>query len=261
MLSRRRFLTGLAAAGALGVTGCTVPSFPDPPTRERARCVPRAELARHGEIGAARLHYDIDGEPRPVHFDAGFHRQLESWWADWRETSGLGDANRIDNFGAWIDGRGACDSWHHAGRAFDLGRIRRDGDVLVSCREDVWAGTSDEPQRRRGYWALAAHLHIHFAHVLTYLFDAAHRNHIHLDNGLSGSGLSTFRPGSRVQVQVVQASARWLFDEPVEITGRLDAETRRAAESVLDSLGLRGGLTSADNWHAYLRAAAGRGQV
>lgn len=181
------------------------------------------------------------------------------WWTDWLDTSGLGAANRIDSYGAWIDGRGSCDSWHHSGRAFDLARLRSGSDVLVSCREDLWAGTSDEPATRRRYWAVAAHLHIHFAYVLTYLFDAAHRNHIHVDNGVSGAGLSTFRSGSRVQVQVVQATARWLFDEPVELTGRLDAATRRAAESVLDSLGRRGGLTSGDNWHAYLRAAAQRG--
>ncbi|MDO5501491.1 MAG: hypothetical protein Q4F67_17620, partial [Propionibacteriaceae bacterium] len=126
-------------------------------------------------------------------------------------------------------------------------------------REDLWAATQDEAEQRRGYRALEAHLHIHFAHVLTYLFDDEHRNHIHLDNGISGTGRSSFRSGSRVQVHVVQATARWLFDEPVEITGRLDASTRRAAEGVLASLGRRGGLSSADNWHAYLRAAIPRG--
>ncbi|MDO5683530.1 MAG: hypothetical protein Q4G46_11980 [Propionibacteriaceae bacterium] len=259
MLSRRHLLTGLVASGALAVSGCSVPSVIDRPRPGRARCVPRSELPRHGDVGGARLHYDLDGRPRSFHFDAGFHRQLTEWWTDWRETSGLTAADRIDSYGAWIDGGNTCDSWHHAGRAFDIGRVRRGEDVLVSCREDLWAGTGDEPALRRRYWSLAAHLHIHFAYVLTYLFDAAHRNHIHIDNGVSGSGLSTFRSGSRVQVQVVQASSRWLFDEAVEITGRMDTATRRASNAVLGALGRSGGLASTDNWHAFLRAAAGRG--
>lgn len=257
MLSRRRFLTGLAAVGVLGSAGCTLPAAPR--RFERPECVPRDELPPLGRIGDARLHYELDGRPRSFRFDPAFHGRLEAWWTDWLETSGAGPADRIDSYGAWIDGRGACDSWHHSGRAFDLVRLRNRGDVLVSCREDRWAGTGDEPTFRRGYWALAAHLHIHFAYVLTYLFDAAHRNHIHVDNGISGEGLSTFRGGSRVQVHVVQATARWLFDEPVAITGRLDAATRRASDSVLASLGRDGGLSSGDNWHAYLRAAAQRG--
>lgn len=251
---------GVAGLGAVGVAGCTPPSLPTPTgPRSRPQCVSRDALNRFDRLGEAALHYEVNGSAQSFRFDPDFYRQLEAWWADWLETTSLGRPTRIDNYGSWVDGRGSCDSWHHSGRAFDIAELRRGDDMIVSCREDLWAGTPQEAERRRGYWALAAHLHIHFASVLTYFFDAAHRNHIHLDNGRSGSELSTFRSGSRVQVQVVQATARWLFDEPVEVTGRLDGPTRDAVSSVLDSLGRRGGLTSTDNWHAYLRAAAQRG--
>ena len=78
---------------------------------------------------------------------------------------------------------------------------------VVSCRYDRWrtAPPAELEAARRAYWAVAAGLHLRFAYVLTYLYDAQHDNHIHIDNGRSGPDLSTFRPRSRVQVQAVQA--------------------------------------------------------
>lgn len=261
MVSRRDLLAGLAATGVLTVAGCTSPGLPTPlGPRARPACVAGAVLPQIDSIGDAALHYEIGGARQSFRIDDGFNRQLEVWWADWLETTGV-RATRIDTYGTWINGQGDCSSWHHAGRAFDVAQLLRGDEVLVSCREDLWSGSSPGvlAERRRGYWSLTAHLHIHFASVLTYLFDAAHRNHIHVDNGRSGSDLSTFRQGSRVQVHAVQAAARWLFDEPVEVTGRYDSATRSAADNVLRALGRRGNLTSTDNWHAYLRAAAQRG--
>lgn len=259
MLSRRRFLTGLAATGALGgaglLAGCTVPDMPRP--RSSAQCVDRDTLPSVTAIGGAALHYEVDGRRRPFFIDPGFRDQVRAWLQDWQEASGRG-SDRLDTYGTWINGRGTCDSWHHSGRALDIARLRAGRDTVVSCREDRWAETAEAADARRRYWALAAHLHIHFAYVLTYLFDDRHRNHIHIDNGRSGSSLSTFRAGSRVQVQAVQATARWLFDEPVEITGRWDTATRRASDAVLQAVGRNRDLTSSDNWHAYLRACVAR---
>lgn len=252
MLSRRRFLTGLAAAGVLGATGCTIPDGIT--SRERARCVPRDSLPGTHQLAGVPLIYEVDGRTRTFHIDPAFQQQLEAWAADWQETTGL-RFDRIDTYGTWTDGRGQCDSWHHSGRALDIARLRLDGQAVVSCREDLWANDPAAASLRRGYWALAAHLHIHFAYVLTYLYDDLHRNHIHLDNGVSGAGLSSFRSGSRVQVQAVQATARWLFDEPVELTGRWDAATRRTSRAILQASGHTGDLTDRANWHAYLRAA------
>jgi hypothetical protein len=263
VLSRRDFLTGLAATGMLGagagvLSGCTIPG---PIDGRGAQCVARDTLPSFSRVGGIPIHYEIDGAARAFHYDSGFHSQLETWLTDWLDTSGLPVPTRIDSYGAWTDGGSRCDSWHNAGRAFDLARLRGDGRTLVSCRQDLWAEQSVTTQARlrRGYWALAAHLHIHFAYVLTYLYDTLHRNHIHIDNGSSGSDLSRFRSGSRVQVQAVQATARYLWDEPVEISGRWDAATRSASGRVLGTLGRSDDLTDSGNWHAYLRACARRG--
>lgn len=262
MLSRRAFLGGLAA-GALGagagvVSGCTTPG---PIGGGTAHCVRRDTLPSFARINGVPVRYEVDGSAQAFHYDGGFHDQLEAWLADWVATSGLPAPTRIDSYGAWTDGTPDCDSWHNAGRAFDLARLRIDGRTQVSCREDLWAAESvpNQTRMRRGYWALAAHLHIHFAYVLTYLYDPLHRNHIHIDNGRSGSGLSTFRTGSRVQVQAVQATALYLWDEPVELTGRWDAATRAASQRVLRTLDRSGSLQDSGNWHAYLYACARRG--
>lgn len=263
VLSRRHFLSGLAAAGVFGGTGvlggCTTPSAVAP--GRDARCVARDTLPAFARIGGAPVHYEIDGRARSFHFEPGFHGQLTQWLADWEDASERPAPTRIDSYGAWTDGGVRCDSWHNAGRAFDIARLRRGGQTVVSCRQDLWAAESAARQAefRRGYWALAAHLHIHFAYVLTYLFDDLHRNHIHVDNSRSGNGFSTFRSGSRAQVQAVQAIARYLWEEPVELTGRWDAATRSASGRVLRTLGRTGDLTNSGNWHAYLRASARRG--
>lgn len=235
--------------------------MPGPVGGRSPYCVDRDTLPQFRRINGTPVHYEAGGSAQAFHYDSGFHSQLENWLADWVDTSGLPAPTRIDSYGAWTNGQPACDSWHNAGRAFDLARLRVDGRTQISCREDLWGqeSSANQTRMRQGYWALAAHLHLHFAYVLTYLYDAQHRNHIHIDNGRSGSELSTFRSGSRVQIQAVQATARYLWDEPVEFTGRWDSATRNASREVLRTLGRSGGLESSGNWHAYLRACARRG--
>ena len=134
---------------------------------------------------------------------------------------------------------------------------------VVSCRYDQWrtAPAAELEATRRAYWAVAAGLHLRFAYVLTYLYDAQHANHIHLDNGRSGPDLSTFRTRSRVQVQAVQAMLTYLWAEPVELTGRWDGPTRDAARRVGDQLELAADLDDAtESWHGFLRASATRGR-
>ena len=112
-------------------------------------------------------------------------------------------------------------------------------------------------EARRDYWTLAAGLHLRFADVLTYLYNADHANHIHVDNGRSGSQPSSFRSRSRVQVQAVQALCSYRWNTPVELTGRWDAATQRASREVLDRLGIGGELQNGDRWSQFLTASAG----
>ena len=126
--------------------------------------------------------------------DEGFAGQLEAWLTDLRELTGW-RLQQVRTYGTWTNGGSDCSSWHNAGRAFDLARLRLADGTDVSCRYDLWRDTSggELTEARRAYWAVAASAHQHFAYVLTYLYNAQHHNHIHLDNGRSGSEPSTLQ--------------------------------------------------------------------
>ena len=259
-LARRRLLTLLAAGGVGTLAGCTGGSPIGPPS-EKSSCVARVSLDAHDAIGSGGLVYDISGEPMDFWFDAGFYGQLERWLDLLTQESGL-DPDQIWTFGSWIDGGSECDSWHDSGRAFDLARLQRGGDVQMSCRYDIWKTYDGERQDffRRRYWGVAASLHHEFAYVLTYVYNEQHENHIHIDTGRSGSDRSTFSPRSSAQVQAVQAICRHLWDGDVEITGRFDRATRRAANAVLDQLELGGDLDDGDEqWRGFLLGSVRRG--
>lgn len=261
-IGRRRAL-GLAGLVGVGVlTGCSGgdDSGGSGLIRERATCVARPALERRADLGGLPLVYEADQSRSRFSFDSGFVTQLEDWLAFYRETSTL-DVDQVWTYGSWIDGSGECDSWHHSGRAFDLTRLRLAGREFVSCRHDQWGGQTTDALAAslRSYWCLAASLHLHFASVLTYLYDAAHANHIHADNGQSQTRLSRFRTGSRVQVQAVQAICTYVWDTPVELTGRWDSATEEAGQTVLRRIGTAGSVDDGlEHWHAFLRASVAR---
>ncbi|GAA1431533.1 hypothetical protein GCM10009616_18880 [Microlunatus lacustris] len=260
----RRRLLGLGAGlAAAGLAGCGVPDLGGvvPQRWESASCVPRSSLDSHRRLAGLPLVYEPDERRSAFRFDPGFFARLEKWGAGLAEELPASPVE-LTTYGSWTDGGTACDSWHHAGRAFDLARVRLADGSEVSCRYDRWRsleGARLEEARRR-YWAVAAGLHARFSYVLTYLYDAQHANHVHVDNGRSGDGAPTFSPRSGVQVHAVQAVCRYLWGQPVELTGRWDGETSRAAATVLDGLGLDDDLQAEGSWTGLMGAAAVRGR-
>ena len=255
-LSRRQLLALAGGAGVAFLTACT-PGAPDL-RRPDAPCVPRAELVRRQDLGELPLVYEPNAQRQGFWFDSGFATQLDAWVAELEPVVGSAPTS-LRTYGAWVDGRQTCDSWHNAGRAFDLAQVPIEGGPAVSCRYDQWrneTGTALE-ESRRGYWRVAASLHRRFAYVLTYLYNDQHANHIHVDNGRSESELSTFAARSRVQVQAVQAICTYLWDEAVEVSGRWDLATRAATRRVLDRIGVEDDLdASSESWHGFLGASA-----
>ncbi|WP_203567695.1 extensin family protein [Aestuariimicrobium ganziense] len=272
-VSRRGLVLGTAGFG-LGVLGGAAvlrrmadqagPGVPwpteggDPAEREQAECVDASSLLRTDTIGSARLVYEVNGRASSMGFDPGFHRQLTTWLADWNTTSRYRGVRDLWSYGAHVNKDG-CRSWHASGRAFDISRLRAGDNLLVSCRTDLWHEVS--PARRtdltRRYWTLAASLHLHFAYVLTHHFDARHDNHIHVDNSVSGSGMSRFTTRSRVQNQAVQAICASIWGRGGDVTGEWN-DARRQVTPVLDDLGL-GNLTKQETWQRFLRASVARG--
>lgn len=267
MSLNRRQLIGWAGASALGLGGCTVAGSGTGRQadgsgggrfRESARCVPRATLTRQTTIADRPLVYEISRRRSGFWLDEGFHGQLEGWFTRFVADPNRSAPSEIWTYGSWTDGEPDCHSWHNAARAFDLSRLRTGGRDLVSCRFDQGRNGADVDRQRRRYWALAASLHHDFAYVLTYLYNTQHHNHIHVDNGRSGSGLSTFSTRSPAQTQAIQAMISYLWDIPVDITGRWDATTRRASRTVLDRIEVADDLeTSVDAWRASCGPAPG----
>jgi hypothetical protein len=250
--------------GAL-LTGCSAAAFPSGTSSNDdhpQRCVARSSLDSHSTLAKVPLVYEVSGRRSSFTFDPAFYDQLGDWLKGYADRSRLAAPDRVSSYGAWTAAGADCTSWHHAGRAFDLARLRLQGGETVSCRYDQWqseTGARLELTRRR-YWALAASLHLDFAYVLTYPYNAQHHNHIHVDNGRSGRGRSTFSTRSVTQVQAVQAICTYLWDEPVELTGAWDSATRRATRRVLDRIGHEADLdASVDGWRALLAASVPRG--
>lgn len=236
-------------------------------------------LPQIASLAGAPLVYEVSGEPASFPVDPAFAGRLDDCLTWHSEAAGWGTPGAVTTYGTWRptpDGARPT-SWHQEGRAFDLGRVTAlDGSELVSCRYDLWStlpeGSSERAAHERAYWRVAAALHRDFAYVLTYLYDAAHHNHIHVDNGRSGEDRSTFRPRSWVQVHAVQAMCRHVWGRDTPITGDWDAHTREDVASVLEENGIRpgsgglfgegvgglfgGGSLDDEEWHAFLEATA-----
>lgn len=244
--SRRALLaSGLAALTA----GCSsgLPSLPD---RIPGTCRTPESLVKFSTLAGATLGYELDRTTTTYRADPRFLELLQGWAEDWAALSGLGAITTIWSYGAFVD---KCQSFHAAGRAFDIAEVEHEGGS-ISCRFDTWApGTA---LQKKEYWRLAASLHLHFGYTLTHLYDEAHHNHIHVDNAVSGWDATSFSPGSRVQVQMVQAGCRDVFGEEVEITGNYDDRTRDAVRNVQASLGITRPLNDPDGWPDFLRATA-----
>jgi len=222
--------------------------------------VSRSALDAHNRIGEADLVYDVSANRSRFSFDAGFYIQLQAWQDDWMSLSGQPALTSLWTYGTWTDGSGSgCRSWHHQ-RAIDVSRLVSGRTVIASARYDVWSrytGLQRHFHEQR-YWALAASLHDHFAYVLTYLYNAKHHNHLHVDNGRSEAERSVFDRRSSTQLQAVQAICGTVWGVPCEITGDWDRATRRLSRSVLEQLGASGDLTDDDNWRTLLRATVPR---
>ncbi|MDF1488136.1 extensin family protein [Tessaracoccus caeni] len=229
--------------------GLLNPNDEDFSVEGQGECRTPESLESFKTLGGARLGYEIDRTKATYKADPRFIELLEEWAEDWVKLSGLGALTKVWSYGAYVD---KCSSWHQAGRAFDFAELEHEGGK-VSCRQDKWG---EDGGRMRSYWRLAASLHEHFAYTLTCRYNEAHRNHIHVDNGVSGWDRSAFDPGSRVQVQMVQNACRYVFGKDIDLTDSYDDQTKDAVRSVQKSNGISRPLAKADGWREFLRATA-----
>jgi hypothetical protein len=260
---------GALSAGGYAVSrgGVVLPSVvgvgePYPPEQRRAPVpVGREVLQRRTRVGPAQTVYEVTGRPAAVYVTEPFGARLDRWAALHRRHVGQAP-DELRSYGAWV-GSAAATSWHSSGEAVDVAALRAGGRDLTSLRHDQWrdAPATELRRRLRLYWRTAAGLHHEFADVLTYLFDDAHANHIHVDTGRFGAEQPRLIRRSRAQVQAVQAMCRHVWGRAdVELTGDFDDATRDATTRILEQVGGPGELgDSREAWQAFLVATMQRG--
>ncbi|WP_347354084.1 extensin family protein [Intrasporangium sp.] len=270
-VSRRRFVAGAlglaTVGGAVALAGGGWDALPEaigvagiggPLPRERwADPVPaaRADLQARTRVGSAAYVYEVTGQRSTYHVTAAFGRRLDAWLA--LHAAHFGPTpEQVWSYGAWAPA--ADTSWHASGEAFDLSRLRSGGSDLVSLRYDLWrdAPASELRRQLRLYWRTAAGLHHEFADVLTYLYNSAHTNHVHVDIGRFGPERPRLIRRSTAQVQAVQAMCRYVWGAAdVPLSGQFDDATRDATTRILESVGGPGELAdSREAWQAFLVA-------
>lgn len=253
-LPRRRMMQLMAAGIAAGSAGLWLPAAP-------AEAV---TVTRYPGVDGQPTYYEPNGARTSFSYNPTFHDQLSTWLEFWYVNTPYNYRKpfHVYSYGAYV---AKGDDAHAYGRGFDLARIFvTDGGTLdrkFTGRYDLWSqyGAADKALARRHYWATAASAHYHFRDVLTYLFNAAHHNHIHIDNTVSG-GTSTFDTTSHAQTQHVQACLDYLWGKAVAIDGVWGAQTRDASTSVLRRIGQSSlTLTTKANWLAFNRACMRKG--
>jgi hypothetical protein len=225
-----------------------------------------AAMASRSTINGAPLYYEPSQARNSFTFENNFYNQLVRW------TDGLsnlipaswgGLPTRIYSYGAYVNKPGM----HGLGRGFDIASVSftaPDGTFIkgFDCRYDKWRNGNSVHLWRRRYWTLSASLHRSFRHVITYLYNTQHHNHIHVDNDIYGVYTNaSFSTGSRTQVLHVQAVCRYVWGHATTIDGNWGSQTQSHSTAVLRRVGRSSGTIVSDpgNWQVFNRATVEQG--
>lgn len=152
------------------------------------------------------------------------------------------DLDGLSRFGggpgvSWIGNVGVtvCKAGMHGlGRAFDLTRVMTSS-WSVDCNT-AWRTDRSVTSRRR-YVGVAATCRAHAGTVLTTWYNAAHGNHIHVDNGVP---FTVIRRGMRSDTTLVQASCNLLNGASLAVDGNWGPLTETAYNALRGRLRLGG---------------------
>ena len=182
---------------------------------------------------------------QPFSIEPGFHDVLISTIRTVRARvpESFGELTRITTAGSLV----AKPGFHGLGRAFD-----HDAWAFENVRIRPIAGDHASPSAatRQRYWALAALMRSRSAFVLHGEFNAAHRDHIHQDNG----GERPFTTGSEATVKLVQAICNHIFGHspPLAIDGGFGSKSQAALADAMRRVDLAGDVFDPAQFKRFL---------
>lgn len=179
-----------------------------------------------------------------------FEAKCDRFVEDVETLTPYGPLREVWTAGAYVNKFGL----HGEGRAFDL-----DGLVFetVKCLPYNRHHAYPVAAVRARYAALVATAHRHFRYVLHGYFDAAHGDHVHVDDG---GGPLVFRKDSRSDVTFVQFAINEVMDESLTVDGAYGPATDRAFRESKRRAGVAGDTSGSESaWLAWNQAIAYHG--
>ena len=176
------------------------------------------------------------GTPHTLTFERAFADRLDQWALNtnhWIHQASPPTARRTIT---WIGevGSMACHrptAAHNRARGLDLCQLRlTDGDFV-----DMNASHAGSLTHQRRYLAVAASLRRFFGTVLTRHYNAAHRDHIHVDDL---TAVAPIRTSKRTDTTLVQSAANLLGGAAMPIDGVWGERTEAGYRHLLDAFGM-----------------------
>lgn len=193
-------------------------------------------------------------------FLSGLHAwamNLNHWMATHTSSSGPKEIAWFGDVGTMACHRPTAA--HNRARGLDLCHIRFKDGTWVDMNYSHQASM----QHKRLYLAVAANLRRFFGTVLTTHYNAAHRDHIHVDDL---TAVQHIRTNKRTDTTLVQSAANLLLAEGLVIDGAWGSRTQAAFEKLVTAFGLEctdplGSTDHADLFLSYVvrTATANRG--
>lgn len=195
--------------------------------------------------GGVPVHYDrrnnqdygTEGAPATFFATAEFEAKLDRCFEQLWELTPFGRARIITSAGAFVPKPG----FHGTGRALDLDGIFWPGKTFVTLFDGF------QGRNRPLYLAVEAVLRMHFGQVLNYDFNAAHRDHFHIDDLAPG-----FRRTSKTATFFVQNALTFVLGHRVGRDGTFGPETDAALVRALSDLGISGSINNLNVWRQFL---------
>lgn len=185
------------------------------------------------------LGYGTRGKPFKPRATYEMVQTLEECFSALFQTSPFGKAEVVTSAGAYVSKPGQ----HGKGLAFDLDGIFWEDKELVAI---------EYPRKPHLYLAVESVIRQYFGTVLGYNYDSAHKDHFHFDMGSA----VRFEKMSKSRVEYLQAAMLYIHGFQVGIDGVWGPETMEVSSSVLNSLGIKGGLSEKKNWLDFLEKSA-----